>query len=449
MAIELTEKYDLRVPRYTSYPTAPHFGPEVDAARYINWLVALDPSAPLSVYVHIPFCDEMCWFCGCYTKIVKRYEPIRSYLDALHEEIALVSEALPARFTVRHMHWGGGSPTMLAPKDWLALTAAMRHRFELAADAELAVELDPRDTTEDYVAALAEAGVTRVSIGVQDFDEEVQAAINRIQPFSVVERVVGWLRRHGIDDVNLDLMYGLPRQSIERVAAMADLATTLEPSRVALFGYAHVPWMKNHQRLIDEAQLPGPVERLRQFSAASRRLQERGFCPIGLDHFARPTDGLAKAHDSGRLRRNFQGYTTDDAPVLIGLGASAIGTLPDGYVQNVSPLADYRRSIGAGRLPTARGVALSAEDRVRRDIIERLMCSLSVDLTAICRDHDIDPGTFVAELDRLAPMAADGLVRIEGPVVTVTDSGRPFVRLAAATFDAYLQRGIGRHSRVV
>jgi oxygen-independent coproporphyrinogen III oxidase len=449
MPVEPSEKYNLRVPRYTSYPTAPHFGPEIDGARYRSWLAALDPGAALSLYVHIPFCDEMCWFCGCYTKIVNRYEPIKSYLSSLHGEIALVAESLPARFILSHLHFGGGSPTMLAPEDWLELIAAVRRRFDVAMDAEIAVELDPRDASDNYVAALAAAGVNRASIGVQDFDPDVQHAINRIQPFAVVERVTGWLRRHGIGKVNLDLMYGLPLQTEAKVVAMVDRAVGLGPSRVALFGYAHVPWMKAHQKLIDEALLPGQAERLQQFSAASRRLCEHGFRPVGLDHFARPSDDLAAALEAGRLRRNFQGYTVDDAPILIGLGASAIGTLPQGYVQNAAPLADYRRAIDNGQLPTARGLALSPEDRVRRDVIERLMCALSVDLQAVCREHGLTGDPLAAERDSLAGMATDGLVQLEGASIRVTEAGRPFVRLIAAAFDAYLPRGGQRHSRAV
>jgi oxygen-independent coproporphyrinogen III oxidase len=449
MPVELSEKYDLRVPRYTSYPTAPHFAPDVDSESYRAWLATLDPATALSLYLHIPFCDQMCWFCGCHTKIVGRYEPISAYLDAVHREIELVADALPERFVVRHAHWGGGSPTMLRPADWLALTGALRRYFDVAPGAELAVELDPRDATEAYVAALAEAGVNRASIGVQDFDADVQAAINRIQPFEVVERVVGWLRRHGIWGLNLDLMYGLPRQTEAKVLAMVEAAVQLAPSRVALFGYAHVPWMKAHQRLIDEAELPGAVERLRQFSTAALRLQQAGYRPVGLDHFARPADGLAAALDDGRLHRNFQGYTTDEAPVLLGLGASAIGTLPQGYVQNAAPLAEYRRAVAAGRLATARGVALTADDRLRRAVIERLMCELAVDLAAVCREHGADRDALAAERQRLGPLADDGLVILEDGRVSVTEAGRPFVRIVAAAFDAYLSRAAGRHSRAV
>jgi len=448
-SLQHAEKYDLRVPRYTSYPTAPHFTAEVDSATYGAWLSQLDQDAPLSVYVHIPFCDEMCWFCGCWTKIVKRYEPIRSYLDALHGEIRLIASLLPARMTLRHLHFGGGSPTMLAPADWLALTGLLGRSFTLADGCEIAVELDPRDTTEAYVAALAEAGVTRVSIGVQDFDAEVQRAINRHQPFEVVERVTGWLRHHGIGEINLDLMYGLPHQTVTKVEAMVDLSLRLAPARVALFGYAHVPWMKSHQKLIDETALPDTQERLRQFDAAAARLLAAGYIAVGLDHFARPDDALGAALVAGRLRRNFQGYTTDDAPILLGFGASAIGTLPQGYVQNTQPLADYRRSIEAGRLPTARGVALSADDRLRRAIIERLMCTLRVDLHDLCREHGFAISTFEAEQRRLISLAADGLVDLQDGRLTVTETGRRFVRIVAAAFDAYLQPGVARHSRAV
>ncbi|MBL8659701.1 MAG: oxygen-independent coproporphyrinogen III oxidase [Rhodospirillales bacterium] len=449
MSERLAEKYDLRVPRYTSYPTAPHFRALADDGLYRGWLAGLDPSRSLSLYFHIPFCDEMCWFCGCYTKIVNRYEPIRAYLEALAAEVRLVADALPGRFEASHLHWGGGSPTMLAPGDWLALVAGLRAAFAFAADAEIAVEIDPRDATEAYIAALAEAGVNRASIGVQDFDPAVQAAINRRQPYEVVERVCGWLRRHGIDAINLDLMYGLPHQTVGKVEAMVDLALQLEPARVALFGYAHVPWMKTHQKLIDEASLPGSTERWHQNAAAARRLEERGLRPVGLDHFARADDPLAKAAAAGHLHRNFQGYTTDAAAVLLGFGASAIGSLPQGYVQNIMALKDYREAVAGGRLPVARGIAFVGDDRLRGEIIERLMCDLFVDVAAICRRHGADADAFAAAFAALGPLAADGVVALDGRTVRVTEAGRPLVRLAAAAFDAYLAHGEARHSRAV
>jgi len=449
MTANLALRHDQRVPRYTSYPTAPHFTDGVGPDDYAAWLGGLDATQALSLYFHIPFCDSMCWFCGCYTKIVKQYKPISNYLEVLIKELEVVADRLPSRFPVRHLHWGGGSPTLLTGADWMRTIDRIRARFEVAADAEVAVEMDPRDTTEDYVRALAAAGVNRVSIGVQDFDAKVQKAINREQPYAVTRRVVEWLRRHGIGSLNMDLMYGLPHQTVEGVEAMVDLALTLEPQRVALFGYAHVPWMKAHQKLIDEAALPGTVERWQQFSAASARLIAAGYVAVGLDHFARPEDALAVALGGGRLHRNFQGYTVDDAAVLLGFGASAIGSLPEGYVQNVSPLKDYARAIEGGTLATVRGVALNADDRLRAEIIERLMCDLAVDLDAVARRHGAPTGGFGAELTGLGPLRADGIVVIEGHKIALTETGRPFVRLVAAAFDTYLQSGKARHSKAV
>jgi oxygen-independent coproporphyrinogen III oxidase len=446
---DLARRYNQNVPRYTSYPTAPHFGAEVDASLYRNWLSALDPAAPLSLYLHIPFCDTLCWFCGCYTKIVRRYEPVAAYLEVLQREIDLVASAMPQRMTVRHIHWGGGSPTILRPDDWRALTSCLARAFDAGDDTERAVELDPRDTTRDYVAALAEAGVNRVSIGVQDIDPVVQAAVNRVQPFDIVERVCAWLREHGIDRINLDLMYGLPHQTVSLVEAMVERALSVAPSRVALFGYAHVPWMRSHQRLIDEPALPSAEERLSQVEAATAVLRQAGYEAIGLDHFARADDPLATARAAGRLRRNFQGYTTDSAPALLGLGASSIGSLPQGYVQNTAPLEQYRARILAGTLATARGRALDDDDRLRRDIIERIMCDLAVDLDAVADRHGAAAEDFGDTMDRLRALADDGLVRVEGRRIVVTEAGRPFTRLVAAAFDRYLANGSGRHSNAV
>ena len=445
----IVEKYDLRAPRYTSYPTSPHFSDAVDGALYKNWLGQLDEATGLSLYSHIPFCDSMCWFCGCYTKIVKRYRPVAEYLEVLLDEIDLIAGFLPARFKASHLHWGGGSPTMLKGEDWLHIMDRLRHNFDIAESAEIAVELDPRTTTEDYVKALAEAGVNRASIGVQDFHPQVQEAINRIQPFAVTERVVNWLRQHGINDVNMDLMYGLPHQTVERVARQAELAASLKPARVALFGYAHVPWMKSHQKLIDEDALPGAAERLEQFSVSSQQLLELGYRPVGLDHFALPGDSLAVALKENRLHRNFQGYTSDEASVMLGFGASAIGQLPQGYAQNTSPMKAYADSVRAGEAPIARGIALSADDRLRSEIIQRLMCDLEVDLAAVAARHGAKAGDFSPELEKLAPLAADGVATIAGSRIAITGEGRPFVRLVAAAFDAYLGAGKGRHSKAV
>ncbi|MBT4934198.1 MAG: oxygen-independent coproporphyrinogen III oxidase [Rhodospirillaceae bacterium] len=449
MVTDLSKKYDLMVPRYTSYPTAPHFSESVTGELYGQWLAALDPATPLSLYFHIPFCDEMCSFCGCYTKIVKRYDPVADYVAVLLDEIDLVAKNLPGRFKASNLHWGGGSPTMLKGEDWKRIIDHLRVRFDVTPDAAIAVELDPRTASEDYIRALQDAGVNRASIGVQSFDADIQKAINRIQPYEMTAQVIGWLRQYGIDHVNMDLMYGLPMQTTEMVIREAELTIGLKPARVALFGYAHVPWMKSHQKLINEDDLPDADERWQQFEASSKKFIEAGYVAVGLDHFALPDDEMSVALDDGVLQRNFQGYTADLAPAMIGFGASAIGQLSQGYIQNLSPLKQYRENIAAGILPIARGIALSDDDRLRGHIIERIMCDLTVDLDEVCEKFATSKATFVPEMEKLASLADDAIITINGNTITVTETGRPFVRLVAAVFDAYLDSGKGRHSRAV
>ena len=437
----LAVKYGVNVPRYTSYPTAPHFSRAVSEGVYRNWLAALRPEQPLSLYFHIPYCREMCWFCGCHTKATRRYAPVGEYLDILLREIDLVSAAAPGPMRAAHAHWGGGSPSMLSAEDWLRMVAHVRSRFVFDEESELAVEIDPRTASTDYIAALGESGVTRVSIGVQDFREEVQRAINRIQPYAMTAKVVEEVRAAGIKSVNLDLMYGLPHQTVDSVLEQVDLAHGLAPDRIALFGYAHVPWMKTHQRLIDEAALPGLGERFEQSQAAAMRLRALGYVAIGFDHFARREDGLAQALVEGTLQRNFQGYTSDDADVLIGFGASAIGQLPKGYVQNEPAIGRYMEEVKEGRLPVVRGAVLSSEDRVRRDIINELMCHMEANIAPVS-----SPDT----VEMLAPLVEDGLVVRQGTFIRITEKGRPFVRIVASLFDAYLHNGEEvRHSKAV
>jgi oxygen-independent coproporphyrinogen-3 oxidase len=382
--------------------------------------------------------------------VVRSYEPVSAYRDALIQEIGLVADAFGARPLVTEIHWGGGTPTMLNGPDFLAVTAELRRRFDGAAAARTAVEIDPRGLTFEMVGTLREAGVSRASLGVQDFRREVQAAVNRIQSFETTAQAVDWLRAAGVDDINIDLIYGLPHQTPESVIETIDRVVSLKPDRLALFGYAHVPWMKRHQRLLDESALPGSLERWRIFEAASRRLQQHGFIAIGLDHFAAGESEIARAAMHHGLSRNFQGYTTDRSEALIGLGASAIGTLPQGYVQNAAPIRAYREAIAAAKLAVVRGIALRPEDKLRRAVIERLMCDLAVDLGRICRANGFAPTALDAELARLGPFAADGLVEIEGRSVAVREEGRPLVRSIAAVFDAYYREdGEVRHAKAV
>lgn len=440
MEPDLLAKYDRPVPRYTSYPTAPHFHPGIDARQYGRWLSELRDGTPLSLYLHIPFCDTLCWFCGCSMRVVREYKPVAAYLDLLERELDLVAERLPGRLTVSHLHLGGGSPSLLRPAEIGRLMAGVWRRFDRASDAEVSVEIDPRDLGGDIVEAFAAAGVTRASIGVQDFDPRVQKAVNRIQSFDCTRAAVERLRAAGVASVNIDLLYGLPYQSVTSVAETLRQALALAPDRVALFGYAHVPWMKKHQRLLPEAALPDGAARWAQAEGAAAQLVAAGYRRIGLDHFARPEDPLAVAQASGRLHRNFQGYTTDESAVLLGLGASSIGSLSQGYVQNTPDLPSYRKAVLAGRLPTMRGIALNDDDRARRALIERLMCDFAVEL---------DPHVYAGELAALSGHAADGVVVLDGGRLTVTDSGRPLVRSVAAVFDRYLDPAEQRHSRAV
>ncbi len=441
--------FGARVPRYTSYPTAPHFHAGIDGGVYRRWLGERASGEPLSLYVHIPFCDTLCWFCGCHTTVVNRYAPVGAYCALLREEIALVAAALNDGGPLAHIHWGGGSPTMLTPEDIAGLSDAIRAHFALAEDAEFAVEIDPRGFTPQIADSLARAGLTRASIGVQDCDPLVQRAINRIQPMETTRAAVELLRERGIGSLNVDLIYGLPHQTVAGLRDTIEFALSLNPDRLAVFGYAHVPQFKKHQKLIPEDALPNAEERFAQAQAADILMASRGYRAIGIDHFAKPSDTMAIAQREGRLRRNFQGYTTDTAPALIGIGASSIGALPQGYVQNHPDVPAYRTALGDGRLPVARGIALAGEDRLRRHVIERLMCDLTVDLAAAAARFGRPADTFAPELAALDAFAHDGIVRIDGSTITVPPQWRALTRVICAKFDAYLDPATARHAVAV
>ncbi len=435
------------VPRYTSYPTAPHFTPVVTAETYRGWLGTLSPCTSLSLYLHVPFCAAMCAYCGCHTKVTRKAEPIAAYRDRLLAEIDLIASLTPAR-RVKHLHWGGGTPTMLGEEGLTAVATRIAARFHLTPDVEHAIELDPRQVTPALAHALRRAGVTRASLGVQDLNPHVQEAIGRVQPHAVVVAAVKALNEAGIDRISFDLMYGLPRQSAADLLHSITLAAAMAPSRISLFGYAHVPWFKSHQKLIDEAALPDAVARFHQAAAAREALIGLGYEAVGLDHFARPDDSMAIAAREQTLKRNFQGYTTDDAEALIGFGASAIGRLPQGFVQNAPDLGGYQRAIDAGRPATVRGLALSVEDRVRGDAIERLMCDFAADLEAVASRHGLAKDYFDGDLARLVPLEREGLVWRSDRRVVVSEAGKPLVRVVASLFDAHLAKA-GRHSAAV
>ncbi len=423
------------VPRYTSYPTAPNFSAGVDGTIYGSWLRSIGEGSRISVYLHVPFCRQMCWYCACHTTVTRRQAPVSRYVDTLVREIELVSERMRSRPTIGHLHWGGGSPTLLTPADVAKLREAVEAAFRIDHSAENAVEVDPRTLTYQLARALGLAGVNRASLGVQSFDPVVQQAINRVQSFSTTDAAVTMLRTSGIPAVNLDLIYGLPFQTVASCLDTVEQALRLQPDRLSVFGYAHVPSFKAHQRKISEHALPGAAERQAQASAIARALTSAGYRQIGIDHFALPGDTLAVAAEQGTLRRNFQGYTTDKCASLIGFGASAIGHLSEGFVQNATKIRDYERRIAEGRLATVRGCMTTPEDVRRAEVIEQLMCTYRADVASVD-----------APLDQLEE---DGLIRRSGNRIEVTDEGRPLVRTVAAAFDTYLPSSTATHVTAV
>lgn len=445
--IELLNKYAVQAPRYTSYPSAPHFQ-SLQPQTYAQWLADAPVLSPISLYLHIPYCSKLCWFCGCHTQITQKYAPILDYLQSLESEIGLVSGKLGTGRRVSHVHFGGGSPTILQSQHFSRLMETLNQHFALGDETQIAIELDPRTTTEAKIASYRRGGVNRVSIGVQDFDMAVQSAINRIQPFASVYETVYQCREYGINDISVDLVYGLPKQTMESFSRSLERALLLTPNRIALFGYAHVPWKKKNMRLINEADLPDERQRFGMFSYACEYLRQAGYRHIGLDHFAKMGDAMSQALENHTLKRNFQGYTTDQSGMLIGFGASAISSLPQGYAQNTANPEDYSARISRGELAVLRGYALTQEDRLRRDIIKQLMCYYEVDIESVSNRHSLPVSIFDAAFASLEPMAADGLVERHGYRLKVNKALPQAVRIVCAVFDSYFHPQPNQHAQV-
>lgn len=436
----LKKYYDARLPWYTIYPTVQEFSAAVGARDCEEWLRRLPTDNAVSLYFHIPFCRSICWYCGFPRSSTGRNAPILNYLAVLREEIRLVAAKAPDALPVSDVHFGGGTPTLIAPAYFLALMELLRCRFTFSQPAAVAVEIDPRTFTAEMAETLGAAGVNRASLGVQSFDPVVQKAINRIQSEAETGSAIENLRRNGIDRINFDLIYGLPHQTVQSCVRTAETAVAMRPDRLAVFGYAHVPSFKKNQRLIEEAALPDTVARAEQAAAMAGTLVAAGYRQIGLDHFALPDDELAFAQRTGRLRRNSLGYSADTCQTVVGLGASALGRLGDGYVQNDAATVSYKRHIRAGRLAASKGYALCNEDRVRAAIIERLMCDLEADVPSICAAFGFDPAPLLDSAERLPMLAEDGVVDIESGVIRVRQEYRFLLRAVAAAFDAYLDR---------
>lgn len=447
-AVSLETLIRTTVPRYTSYPTAPHFSAEVGADIYGGFLDSMaDEDGPISLYVHIPFCHSICHYCGCTTKASRRYAPIEAYVDVLRSEIAMVAARIGRR-AVSHIHWGGGTPNLLSAGAFEAIVGDFHRFFSLGSDTEHAIELDPRHLGRERARFLASIGVNRASLGVQDFDPMVQAAIGRIQPAETVAEAVRHLREAGITSLSFDLIYGLPEQSVSSIQRTVETAIALSPDRISLFGYAHVPWFRVNQKLIDAAKLPGSEQRLELERTAHGAIAKAGYAAIGIDHFAKPDDAMGAALKDRTLRRNFQGYTTDRADSLIGFGASSIGRTPAGYAQNVTDTGNWRDRLINGRFATERGRVLTSDDRLRADVIEQILCFFDVDLGATATRHGVDPASLLADVHKLDDLVRAGWVVVDDGKIAIVRHGAELARLVASAFDAYLGTG-GRHSVAV
>ena len=443
--LDLIRRYNRPLPRYTSYPTAPHFSRDVSADDFMAEVRRTNEDAsagPLSLYVHLPFCRELCYYCGCTMKVTHDPTRIAKYMDYLYREIDRVATAFHPEREIIQIHWGGGTPTYLSPAQIEALGTRLRARFNVAADAEISIEADPRGLTEAHVAAAARVGFNRISIGVQDFDPRVQKAINRIQPEAMTRDAVRWARAHGFQSVNLDLVYGLPHQTLDGFTRTLDTVLDIDPDRIALFSYAHVPSIMKHQRLIPGETLPDPAVKLNLLKRSIETLTgPGGYRFIGMDHFARPDDELAIAQDEGTLSRNFQGYSTRAGTDVVAFGMSGIHQLKNLYAQNAKDLRAYYERIDADEGTVFRGYRLTPDDHLRRHVIMQLMCNFRLEKAAVEAQFGIDfDEYFASALNRLTALESDGLVTQTPDAITVPPTGRLLIRPIAAAFDAYLTR---------
>ena len=446
---ELTEAglFSKSVPRYTSYPTAPQFHESVGPENFDGWVKALPDGAKLSIYIHVPFCERLCWFCACRTQGVKSMTPVEAYLDVLKVEIAKLAETIPAGVSIARLHWGGGSPTILQPDHIDSLMELIRTLAPIDDDWEFSVEIDPAAVNDAKLDALAKNGMNRASIGVQDFNETVQQAIGREQSFETTKSIVDGLRARGVNSINLDVVYGLPHQNLKTLEKTVSQVIELSPDRVALFGYAHVPWMAKRQKMIPEDALPGPMERFDMFNQAYAAFGAAGYMALGIDHFAKPDDSLAIAATEGRLRRNFQGYTDDVCTALVGLGASSISRFPQGYVQNRATTNAYAKDVKAGDWSAARGIAMSLDDKIRSRAIEMLMCEFHTSLPVLKAEFGDLAETVLPDLQKIAADYPD-FTSFDGEVLTILPIGFHLTRIIASGLDAYLSTA-AKHSQAV
>lgn len=439
--------FDAKVPRYTSYPTAPHFSNNVTGDDFSSWIKGIAPGSDISLYLHVPFCRRLCWFCACRTQGTQSESPVRAYVETLKAELALLKRDLPEGVTLNRLHWGGGTPTLLSAGMMTDLIEAISDVAPFAQNYEFSVEIDPNEIDDARLSALAAGGMNRASIGVQDFDEEIQKTIGRLQGYDVTRDAIEAIRAHGVYSLNADILYGLPHQSRERITESVQKLLSLNPDRVALYGYAHVPWMAKRQQMIPSDALPTPQERLDLFETARRLFVWDGYAEIGIDHFATQSDGLSIAQKTGRLRRNFQGYTDDTSEVLVGVGASAISRFPQGYAQNHASTGAHTAAIRDGRFSTHRGHTFTAEDKLRSRIIEMLMCDFATTDAELRETFKLSQPQL-NDMYKGAETAFEGVLERTADGLYIPPEARPLTRMIARAFDAYDLSKAGHSSAI-
>ena len=439
--------FDAKVPRYTSYPTAPHFSTNIGPTDFSGWIQAIPEGSAISLYIHVPFCRRLCWFCACRTQGTQSDSPVAAYLEVLKAELSMLEAVLPEGVSLSRLHWGGGTPTLMTAPMITELAKAIADVAPFAADYEFSVEIDPCEVDDVQLDALAAAGMNRASIGVQDFDEEIQKTIGRPQGFEVTRAAVEGIRKRGVKSLNADILFGLPHQTNAKITDTVQKLLSFSPDRVALYGYAHVPWMAKRQQMIPSDALPTPQERLELFDEARKLFLWDGFSEIGIDHFALPSDSMAKAQAAGTLRRNFQGYTDDPSGVLVGVGASSISRFPQGYAQNHAATGAHTAAIREGKFSTHRGHAFSEEDKLRGRIIEALMCDFEVNRQEILDGYAVS----AKRLDGLfsdAVAAFPGMLKPTEAGLFIPEAARPLTRMIARHFDAYDLSKAGHSSAI-
>lgn len=439
--------FDAKVPRYTSYPTAPHFGTDVGPDLFSSWISQIPENGTISLYIHVPFCRRLCWFCACRTQGTQSDAPVRAYLETLKSELALLKQVLPRGVTLSRLHWGGGTPTLLNPSMMTELADSIAEVAPLGEHAEFSVEIDPNEIDAARLDALAAAGLNRASIGVQDFDDEIQQTIGRIQGYDVTREAIDMIRDRGVASLNADILFGLPHQTQAKMTESVQKLLSLNPDRVALYGYAHVPWMAKRQQLIPSEALPTPEERLALFETARKLFLWDNYEEIGIDHFATQEDGLTRAQRLGKLRRNFQGYTDDTSDVLIGVGASSISRFPQGFAQNASATSAHTSAIRAGRFSTSRGHSFRGQDKLRSRLIESLMCDFRIDADEITSSFDISRQDLHEMLNNCS-RDFPGVVALTQDGLYIPPEARPLTRIIARSFDAYDLSKAGHSSAI-